>query len=297
MKKRRSAAGYTIVEVMIVLGVTAILLVSALTLVGGQQSKTQFRESSIDIQSNIDQVINNVQTGYYSRPQNLSCSASISGPVFASAATNRGSNQSCIFLGRAMQLAVNGDRNSYNVYNLAGLRINSSGQSVSSIDETLPTAISIGGATNNYGGFTDTTELKSIQYGYNVKSMSYKLTASSMPAPTSIVAFITDFPSSSSANTNNSSSRVAELYAISNTTNVTDLETASPVSQVIGVDRLSEHSTGPYLAVNYRKVNSVFICMDSDSLLYSILTIGGGHRQLTTNLRFVDKSTSPPECA
>ena len=68
-----SKAGFTIVEVIIVLAVSSVLLVSALSLVGGQQKKAEFTQALSDIQSQIDGVMNNVATGYYANPGNFQC--------------------------------------------------------------------------------------------------------------------------------------------------------------------------------------------------------------------------------
>src|SRR5882762_7178443 len=108
MKTGLNALGFTIVETMIVLAITGALLLMAMLMISGQQGKTEFTQAINDIQAQINDVINNVGTGYYAKTTDFSCSAGASGPVFnASGSTGQGSNTACVFMGRAVQFIGN----------------------------------------------------------------------------------------------------------------------------------------------------------------------------------------------
>ncbi len=118
MKSGQKSRGYTIVEVLIVMAVTALMLVSALALVSGSQNKTEFTQAANDINQQINDVINEVASGYYGNANTQGCRATGSGPNFSGTA-NSGENNECIFVGKIMQF-TNSDI--VNVYSIAGLR-------------------------------------------------------------------------------------------------------------------------------------------------------------------------------
>src|SRR5688572_2958718 len=108
MRKGASRAGYTIVEVMIFLAVSGMMLTMALLLVNGQQNKTEFAQTVRDLESRIQDVTNDIATGYYSRSGNIRCGYQIpsnpaSGIVLTPASgVEQGANSDCIFIGRVM---------------------------------------------------------------------------------------------------------------------------------------------------------------------------------------------------
>lgn len=61
----KTSDGFTIVEALIVLAVTGVLFVSIIGVVSGKQSKAQFTQGINSIRDEIEQVINEVQSGYY----------------------------------------------------------------------------------------------------------------------------------------------------------------------------------------------------------------------------------------
>ncbi len=94
--------GFTILETMIVTAVSAAMLVSAVTLFSGEQSKTQFNQSLRDIESVIQDVINDTETGYFPNLGDTDCDVSSGEPVIGSGGDEQGANLDCIFLGKTM---------------------------------------------------------------------------------------------------------------------------------------------------------------------------------------------------
>lgn len=114
--------GFTIIEVMIVLAVTGALFVSAALLIAGRQQQTQFDQSIREVQSQIQQVINEIGHGFYPNSGDFSCEAGSSGPpTFTGAAAGQGTNEGCIFLGKAIQFGVaDTDPEIFDVMTIAG---------------------------------------------------------------------------------------------------------------------------------------------------------------------------------
>jgi type II secretory pathway pseudopilin PulG len=131
--RRQSAAGFTIVETLIVLAVTGTLFASAATLINGRQAKTQFQTGINAAKQQMQQVINESASGFFPGG-GFNCTGSIGGqPSFTIGANAQGTNSGCTFVGKAVQLAPQGASATYVVYPLVGNRREVSGDNVTSI--------------------------------------------------------------------------------------------------------------------------------------------------------------------
>jgi len=280
MKTGLKTRGFTIVEIIIVMTVTAILLVSALTLFSGKQSAVQFNQAANDLQSQVNQIISNVQTGYYNRPANFTCTKSGSMPAIASGGSqDLGTNADCIFLGRAIQFFVSGTNdNGFDVYNLLGLHYDpGTSNAVSTLANASPIALAPGTVTN--GGFpTDFTETDNLLYGLQAVSMQYNGSAATKSGIVAIVSNINGNPAAGGSST-------ASLYVVNNGNTNTD-QTAAQAAEEIDKPN----------AANFTAVDSVTVCFDGGTSLYAILTIGSNNRQLTTTLNMLNKNPTPAVC-
>lgn len=114
----KKSAGFTIVETMIVLAVSAGLFTIAALYINGKQAKTEFQVGVRDIQTQLQQIINQTESGYYG-VKDTSCSAGVSGDLIFSAGSNSlGTNGECIFIGKTIVV----DSASIYVYPMAGAR-------------------------------------------------------------------------------------------------------------------------------------------------------------------------------
>jgi len=103
--------GYTLIEVMIFLAISGVLFVSAVVLIQGQQGRTQFSQSIRDIDSKLAQYVNEVSASFFPSSDKYSCSLvkdsnNVDRPeltLLATGTKNVGSNEDCIFLGKALQ--------------------------------------------------------------------------------------------------------------------------------------------------------------------------------------------------
>jgi type II secretory pathway pseudopilin PulG len=163
MTKGLQALGYTIVEVLIVLAVTGAILISVLYSISGQQRRTEFSQALNDINSQIQDIANDIGSGYFAKTNNITCIVSGGKPLINTSlgSDTRGTNKDCIFIGRVMQFAVNSNAQNFNVYNVAGLR-QSGGQDVTGLTLAAPTA-----DPNNI-------DRQSLQYGLSIQKMYYK---------------------------------------------------------------------------------------------------------------------------
>lgn len=120
------AAGFTLLETMIVLIVTSVLLVSAILAMSGRQAKTDFQVGREAVVRDFQNLFSKIESGRYDSTNNFTCSRDDVGwvggvPRFdTNTSTPKGTNAQCIFLGQALLLG-NNDRQ-YSQYLLAGSR-------------------------------------------------------------------------------------------------------------------------------------------------------------------------------
>lgn len=120
MNGGKSHAGYTIVEVMIVLAVSGIMFLIAANFISGKQARTAFTSGTNTFTSRMQEVATQVQTGQYS-DVNFGCTATATSISINSNDTNsQGTNSDCIFMGKFIHFSVGGDTKKYDVMMLAG---------------------------------------------------------------------------------------------------------------------------------------------------------------------------------
>jgi len=101
MKGGNRAKGFTIVETLIVLAVSGTMLVSVISMISGQQGKSQFQSAINNVAQQLQQSIDDVANGYYPT-SNIMCSASGGVPVITFGNSGLGSNQDCILVGKVI---------------------------------------------------------------------------------------------------------------------------------------------------------------------------------------------------
>lgn len=101
-KKTLFSGGYTIIEVMIVLTVSAALFGTTVFSITQQNRRNQFTESVLSFEQKLGDIVNDVETGYY--------------PVKNNGSQGQGTNSGKIFIGKA----VEGTGEEVYVYTLSG---------------------------------------------------------------------------------------------------------------------------------------------------------------------------------
>lgn len=113
--------GFTIIEVMIVLSISAILLVSAASVFGGRRQATEFSQAVYDIQSKFQSWASAVSSASIPGLESYTCSVNPSQrPVLDFSATAT-TGQDCIFLGMAIEVPHSNGSTIY-AYPVFGLR-------------------------------------------------------------------------------------------------------------------------------------------------------------------------------
>ena len=264
MKQGQRAHGYTVVEVMIFLVVTSALFVIAVVYISGQQRKTEFSQAIRNIQSKINDTINNVSTGYYYNSGSFNCTSNGSGPTLGPGSQGQGEHKDCIFLGRAMQFAANGASSNFNIYNLVGQRTISGGQQAQNLADALPKAISPPNGA-------DTTETGRLQYGLTAVKMFYTISGADQPIGT--VAFVPTLAAYSGGNLASGAQNI-ELRPVSSTTLGEPADVAVGKISVANMPDAIKNPSG-----------GVTICFKSGGTdQYGVITIGNSQNQLSTNL-------------
>lgn len=149
------SGGYTIIEVMIFLTVSMAMFASVVGLVTSQNRKNQFTESVNTFNQNLQDIINDIDTGYFPSNSDFNCVIDGAGkPAFGTTAREQGKNQDCVFAGKS--IAVNTtDRTNFIVQTLVGRRtVNEGGtlRDVKDINEANLTPLTGGSARNADNG-------------------------------------------------------------------------------------------------------------------------------------------------
>jgi type II secretory pathway pseudopilin PulG len=300
--------GFTIVETMIVLAVSAALFLVAVHQVAGRQNEVEFQQAINDFQSSIKQVISQVNSGDYQSVNNIICQES-NGKVVITAApvgsppSTEGSNTDCIFAGKVMQFATNTGSASeeYITYPIAGLRTNHTKPGCddpsTTIDCVNPIVVGAGNnASYNNVGIPDdglptylhngleisTTNPRPITFNNgaavkNVGAFAFMISLGAAPGSQQLY-LIPVYPSFHNFNPNASGGMFAAV-------NQLDAKLASSYDSII------DPSTGNLILAN--PDYNVKICLESGTTNQSgLVTIGGngGNVNSVTTTIFSDTS-------
>ncbi|MBP7807568.1 hypothetical protein KA047_03680 [Candidatus Saccharibacteria bacterium] len=156
----RLSGGYTIVEAMLFLGVTGVLLISALAVFQGQSTRTQFTQGIREMDVRLRTTINEVGSGYYPNSAEFSCSRDATTGVDITNITSseQGTNEECVFLGKILQF----DADSYRIYTLVGPRQVGSSE-LDSLDSANPAVVAVESGTG-----PDITEEQTLPAGIQI---------------------------------------------------------------------------------------------------------------------------------
>lgn len=148
-------SGYTIAEAMIFLAVTAAMFIIAMSFLAGQQGRNEFNIGIREIQTQLNDIINDVSTGLYTNTPDFNCEVTNptgppqiidppTGPIL-----EQGANAECTYVGNVMQFwsHENGDK-VIELYTLVGRRqTGSPGTDVRTLAEAEPVVLDKANAT------------------------------------------------------------------------------------------------------------------------------------------------------
>ncbi len=186
----KANGGYTIIEVLVVVGVSAAIFFAAMTAIGGRQASVQFAQSVREFDAKIRDIMNDVTTGYYPTNDTITCTLSAGVPqITVDTDAKLGTNNDCIFIGKAIQFQPDGVTNRMDIYSVAGLRFEDNDQTpTSSIAKAKPVPVARVGDDFN---FKDATVSYDLLYGLRIKKVIRPL--GTTPPAYGLVGVISNF--------------------------------------------------------------------------------------------------------
>jgi len=278
MKGGRKPRGFTIIETLVVLGVSTALFVAVVATMQGRSGRTQFSQSIQDVRTQIQQVMNDVGSGFYPDTNNFTCTANLSGPSISAGTSKQGANTVCIFLGKAIQFRVNNTTGNeqLQIYTVAGLQKDATGKEVDTYAAAKPVVIAP--STSN-PTMPDASTKGIVKYGLKLDKMYYGASNTNIGA----VGFLTSLASYSTGGANpDSVSQNVNVIPINNTTLGGD-STAN--AQAINNNIASSPINDP------TGISLCFVSGTSNQL--GIITIGGKGRQLSLTVDIRETKTCP----
>lgn len=289
VKRVGQASGFTIVETMVVLAVTGALFVAIAASLTGRQNAAEFTHAVQSVQSQLQQIIDQVPAGNFP-DQQIGCSSGGGSLVFSNGG-NQGTNAECIFLGKVIQFHVHNagglSTEQYQVYTIAGL--NTQGTAVSPFAAAKPSVEQVGG---NYAAYSKAVNL---EYGLQVVWMRSNNNSGCVALACSIgaVGFLMEPGQAGNTGTGYSSgAQQVDLIPIRTTGLNQDLSTAVTKIQdyTLGSGGLQDPSLLTVAPIN--PTNGVQICFASGTTNQSgLVTIGSTGRQLTVKLNVKSGNT------
>ena len=177
------AGGFTIVETLIVLAVTGLIFLSAVTLISGKEAKTEFTQSLQSIVTQLQQTISEVQTGFYSNSGDFSCTAAAGGPLtFTSggSVTAEGANKGCVFIGKAVYFPLVTNTalaQPVYVHTIVGLQRDGSGNEVQTLAAAKAVVLEKGANPGPYASVPNEYVTSGLQFGLEPVALKQDSTA------------------------------------------------------------------------------------------------------------------------
>lgn len=177
-------AGYTILETMIFLVVSAALFVSAMSLVNGRQGRTEFSTGVREFESLLQDISNDISDGYFTNSAtggHLICQNVTASDLYLglSVDDNQGANAGCIVIGKAIQFGPQGQsQDKFRLITLFGRQFIDASPNqgdVQNINNTRGSGVypAAPGTKAGYTDTPDTSELMSIKGGVTVECVLY----------------------------------------------------------------------------------------------------------------------------
>lgn len=200
-------AGYTIVEIMIVLGISGVIFVSGWALFAGQGAETGFNQAMSDVASEITTRAKEVASSSLANYQGYSCSLAGSPPrtvLSPSSGSSTTGNQDCLALGKAFE-AIPGTADIY-IYGILGNRQ----FYINGVPSGLPTNLSQANPTTASAAGTDLTD--NYKLGAGAQIVSSKVSSGATESTSSLIGFYLGFNGEDSADQSGSLSVAPVSY-------------------------------------------------------------------------------------
>jgi len=261
--------------------------------ISGRQDEAEFTSAIQNAQAQIQQIVDQVGSGYYANNANFTCTNSGGSLSFSNGTNTLGTNQGCVFLGKLIQFQVHpyaSDQPELDqIYAVAGAQCDSQsafGASCGGVDKPFqnvsPTVVGLGGGSygNNDNNLTPYSTAINLQYGLNTAWVHAN--GSDIGA----VAILMEPGGINSNNTGyNSGKQQVDVIPIAGTLpNQAMHVVAAAANGVMGNASLALGSANPQAGVQ--------VCLASGSTNQSgLITIGAVGTQLQVSLQIRDGLT------
>lgn len=280
----RAKGGYTILEVLIFLAVSAVMFFMAMIFIGGQQNRAQFTSTVRDFETKLADIANDVATGFYTKPVNFTCDSVGSGAsrvldISVSTPDTQGTNSDCVFAGTVVKFGDPGtlERQSYMQFAMAGFRLNSSGENVISLEEASPQPVF------GPGALEDAVKIQTVGGGATIACVGTGSTGCT--AGSSSPAAIGFFSKFSPASISGQGSGIQTDVLPYNNLNFNDNSNSAAAKLAQNVDSSTLNPNG------------MIICIQSGSTRqYALVRLGGTSGGLTITSEIKTFSGATPSC-
>jgi len=294
-----TSQGYTILETMIFLAVSAAMFFSAMAFVGGKQNRTEFASAVRDLETSLNDIANDVSTGYYanitSTGQMLSCTPNNSAnpvPVQLTATNTdaQGKNTGCIFIGKTVVFRPsNLSAGTYVVVPLVGRQFVSGDPSLGDVQSYADSGIKAvapvgaGGpdaATNRQSAVM---EIGCVFYGTTYLTPPATQPCINTPGSTRIdtISFMTQFHGTNSVTGDRESGSNQVNIVVPSTAPLLPRNLVAALTSVNGYTD-SAAGGGPNITTNPK--GGVYICIQSNgSNQHALLSMGGKNSRFSTS--------------
>lgn len=246
-----SDRGFTIVEVLIFLVVSAFILSSALVLMGGRQQQVQYQQGVRDFDGRIRTTINDVTNGFFPN-QPFGCATASGAITFSSVGTDeQGTREDCLFAGKVIR-PLSGSDTELEIISLAAER--------ATIGEVSSVA-SAGLTPINDPARVDLTQTHETSWGLQLKRISNEA-----GDELSFVAIISSFGEDDAGSRFESGAGAPSVY--------------------VGVQGLHSLGTGTMdIPEPLQSNDAIYFCLEHDDVSQkAVVILGKDGRQLSTSV-------------
>lgn len=276
-------AGYTIIEVMIFLIISAAMILLILPLFNGRIQRTQFAQSVQSLDNQIKNIANEVTTGTYPSTPSFNCNAPGNNPPAISAAAgtdDQGSRSDCIFLGKIINFGVpsgactniaTSNCNKVEIYTVVGKRTDGSGNVINSMASAAPRLVV------NPPTTVSLTESFDLEYGTRVTALRQQYGNQPLNFPLrSGVGLFQSFNGNYNAGKLESGSQNVSTWVIKSTS-----FPASPVDAQNIYNTVAAQQSGTFQPL--ASDESLWVCLNSaDNKQRSMISFQGSGNSLKT---------------
>lgn len=153
-----------------VLTVSSVMFLSIVGVINGRQQKTQFQSAVNEVRTQVQQIANEVSTGYFPDNNSYTCQ-SVAASSIKLVPKNTTNNGACVYLGKAIHFysGAGAKDDQFAVYTIIGRRDEVATYQTLAPHVVSPLPTTDGFNDNNF----DITDTRALQYGLTAKWLKY----------------------------------------------------------------------------------------------------------------------------